>query len=87
MTVGLVVEDAADGQDRAAQVGQEDNAVALVSLRNRVLDHLTAGPQLAFDSAGGDDAGFAAGDLSGQVSKASSQFRAVRNQHYTDHFR
>ena len=66
---------------------QEDHAVALLGLRNRRLDHLTAGPQLAIDSAGGDDSGLAAGDLSGEISQASSQLRAVRNQHYADHFR
>jgi hypothetical protein len=86
MSVGLIVEDAADCQDGAPQVGQEDNSVALLGFGDRVFDHLPAGAQSAINAARGDDAGFATGDLADKVGKTSSELSAVRNKYDTDHF-
>ena len=73
----LMVENAADGQNRASEVGQDDNAIALVRLSDGGFDHLTAGPQQVAQTTRGNYPCLTPGDLAGELSQPSGQLDAV----------
>src|ERR1700704_1021212 len=80
-----LVQDRADGQDGAAQVGQHDHASALLGPSYRALDQLPGRAEAALRVATRRlDSNLASCDLTSQSGQPSRQFSAVRHQYNPD---
>jgi hypothetical protein len=88
VTVGFAFEEVADGEDGAAEVGEDHDALAAVGPRDR-LPHSIAGS--AQRSSGGAarrlDLDLATGHLRGQIREAACELEAVGDQYNPDQIR
>ncbi len=88
MAVQLAFEQVANGQDRAAEVGEHNNTLATVSPCDRLSHRVPAGAERpARAPARGLDLHAVAGDLGCQIRQASRKFMAVGDQYNPDQIR
>src|ERR1700704_280806 len=88
VTVGFALEQVADGEDGAAEVGEHDHALAAVGPRDRLSHRVSVGAQLAVRAAaGGLNFDLGAGNLGGQIGQSARQFQAVGDQYNPDQIR
>src|SRR5712691_11889391 len=88
VAVGLALEQVADGEDRAAEVGEHDHALAAVGPRDRLPHGVAIRPELSVrTTARGLDFHLSPGDLGGQIRKAARELKAVGHQYNPDQIR
>src|SRR5712691_1613528 len=88
MAVHLAFEQVANGEDRAAEVGEHHHALATVSPCDRLSHRVPAGAERpARAPAGRLDLHAVAGDLGCQVRQAAGEFMAVGDQYNPDQIR
>ena len=85
MAVGLALEQVADGEDRAAEVGEHDDTLATVGPSDGLSHGISAGAERAARTpARRLDLDLGAGHLGGKVGEASGQFPAVGDKYNPD---
>ena len=78
----------ANREDRASEVAQHDDAVALVGALDRLAHPVVVGAQAAVrQAAGGLDAHVGAGHLAREVGETLREVRAMRYDYDADHGR
>ena len=86
VAVGLTLEHGADGEDRAAQIAEDDHALAGLGARDGGVHAVPVGAQGAVRAAADSlDAHVGPGHLAGECDQAAGELRAVRYHYEADH--
>jgi len=88
VTVGLALEQVADGEDRAAEVGEHNHALAAVGAGNRLAHRDAIRPELpVWTASRGLDFHIGPSDLGRQIRQATRELKAVGDQYNPDQIR
>lgn len=88
MAVGLALEQVTDGEDRAAEVGEHDHALAAVGARDRLTHRVSAGAELAvWAPARGFNFDLGSRDLGREIREPTRQLPAMGDQYNPDQIR